>query len=66
MNIANAKKQRETDIEKIFTDSVHFAGKEKHPNKLMVWVAISIRGISMLLFRQSKFESVNSDIYIHE
>ena len=45
-------------------DSVRFAGKEKYPNK--VWVAIPNRGISKSLFRPSKYEAVDSDIYINE
>ena len=46
-------------------DSVLFAGKEKYLNKVMVWVAISSRGISKPLFRPSKSEAVDSDIYIN-
>ena len=47
-------------------DSVRFAGKEKYPNNVMAWVAISNRGISKPLFRSSKSEAVNSGIYINE
>ena len=47
-------------------DSVRFAGKEKSPNKVMVWVAISNRGISKPLFRPSKSEAVYLGIYINE
>ena len=47
-------------------DSVRFAGKEKYPNKVRVWVAISNRGISKPLFRPSKSEAVDSDIYKKE
>ena len=47
-------------------DSVRFAGKEKYPNKAMVWVAICNRGISKPLFRPLKSEAVDSDIYINE
>ena len=47
-------------------DSVRFAGKEKYPNKVRVRVAITNRGISNPLFRPSKSEAVNSDIYINE
>ena len=46
-------------------DSVRFAGKEKYPYKVMFWVAISNRGISKPLFRPSKSEAVDSDIYIN-
>ena len=42
-------------------DSVCFAGKEKYPNKIMNWEAISNLGISKPLFRP-----INSDIYINE
>ena len=38
-------------------DNVRFAGKERYPDKVMVWVAMSIRGISKPLFRLSKFEA---------
>ena len=47
-------------------DSAYFAGKEKYPNKEMVWIVISNRGISKQLFRPSKSEAVNSDIYIND
>ena len=47
-------------------DSVRFAGKEKYPNKVMVWVAIFNLGISKPLFRPSKSEAVNSNIYIND
>ena len=43
-----------------------FAGKEKYPAKVMVWVAIYNRGISKPLFRPSKSGAVNSNIYIDE
>ena len=47
-------------------DSVRFAKKDKYPNKVIVWVALSNRGISKPLFRPSKFEAVDSAIYINE
>ena len=47
-------------------DSVRFFGKEKFPPKFMVWAAICKCGISKPLIRRSKFDSVNSDIYIKE
>ena len=47
-------------------DGVSFAGKEKYPDKVRVWVAISNNGISKPLFLPSKSEAVNSDIYIDE
>ena len=37
---------------------------EKAKNLVMVWVAISNRGISKPLFRPSKSEAVDSGIYI--
>ena len=47
-------------------DCVRFAEKEKNPDKVMVWVTISNLGISKPLFRPSKSEVVDSDIYINE
>ena len=47
-------------------DSVRFAGKEKYADKVMVWGAISNCGISKPLFRPSKSEAVNSNIYTDE
>ena len=45
---------------------IRFAGKDKYPDKVRVWVAISNRGISKPLFRPSKSKTVNSNIYINE
>ena len=42
-------------------DSVRFAEKEKYPKKVMVWIVIS-----KPLFRPSKSDAVDSDIYINE
>ena len=47
-------------------DKVRFAGKEKYPTKVLIWIAISARGISKPLIRPSKSEAINSDIYINE
>ena len=47
-------------------DKVRFVGKERYPDKVMVWVAICKCGISKPLIRRSKSEAVNSDIYIKE
>ena len=47
-------------------DNVRFAGKEKFPTKVLVWIAISARGLSKPVIRQSKSDAINSDIYISE
>jgi transposase len=47
-------------------DEVRFAGKEKFPKKLLMWIAISDRGLSEPLFRPSKSVAINSAIYIDE
>ena len=57
---------KETTTTKCSDSVQYFAGKEKYPDKVMVWVAISYPGISKPLFRPSKSEAVNSDIYISE
>jgi hypothetical protein len=45
-------------------DSVRFAGKEKYPNKILVWLALSERGISKPIIRPSKSEAINTEIYL--
>ena len=47
-------------------DSVRFAGKEKFSQKILVWVALSERGISKRFYRSSKSEAINSSTYIDE
>ena len=45
-------------------DSVRFVENEKFPPKVMIWSDISIRGLSKMVFRRSKSEAVDSDMYI--
>ena len=40
-------------------DKVRFKGKEKFPKKILVWVALSSRGISEPLIGTSKSESID-------
>ena len=47
-------------------DKVRFVGEEKYPTKVLIWIAISARGISKPLIRPSKSKAINSDIYINE
>jgi hypothetical protein len=47
-------------------ESVRFHGKEKFPKKILVWIAISKRGMSEPLFRPTKSVAINSEIYIDE
>jgi transposase len=47
-------------------DSVRFAGKEKFPKKVLVWVAISDRGLSKPLFRPTNSVAIKTEIYIEE
>ena len=47
-------------------ESVRFAGKPLYPKKILVWVAISERGLSKVLIRPSQSAAINSDIYISE
>ena len=55
-----------TNNKKTCPESVHFIGKEKFPKKLLMWIAISDRGMSEPLFRTSKAVAINSSIYINE
>ena len=50
----------------ICPDEVRFIGREKFPTKILVWIAISARGLSKPLIRPSKSEAINSEIYINE
>lgn len=47
-------------------DNVRFAGKEKYSKKVLVWIAISDRGMSKPLFRPSTSVAIKSSIYIEE
>ena len=47
-------------------DSIRFDEKEKFPIKVLVWIAISERGMSKPLFRRSKSVVINSNILIDE
>ena len=49
-----------------YPDKVRFTGKEKYPTMVLIWIAISARGISKSLFSPSKSEAIDSDIYINE
>ena len=46
-------------------DKVRFAGKEKFPTKVVVWIAISAQGLSKPLTRPLKYEAINSCINEH-
>src|SRR5436309_15341149 len=47
-------------------NEVRFKGKEKFPSKILVWVAISEKGISEPLIRMSGSLSINQEIYLKE
>lgn len=47
-------------------DSVRFAGHAKFPVKILVWVAISARGISEPFIRKQRSCAINKDIYREE
>ncbi|XP_065660388.1 uncharacterized protein LOC136084201 [Hydra vulgaris] len=55
-----------TNNKKTCPESVRFIGKEKFPKNLLMWIAISDRGMSEPLFRTSKAVAINSSIYINE
>jgi hypothetical protein len=55
-----------TDDKDNCPDDVRFIGKEKFPKKLLMWIAISDRGMSQPLFRFQKAEAIKSSIYIEE
>lgn len=45
---------------------VKFKGQEKYPTKILVWIAVSDRGISEPLFRKSKSSAINQKVYLAE
>lgn len=47
-------------------DNVRFKGQEKYPVKVLVWIAISERGMSKPYIRLHKSAAINTDLYIKE
>ena len=64
-NMSGNSRHYTNDKEKC-SDDVRFVGKEKYPKKVLVWLAFSSKGISVLLFRSSTSEAIKSNIYINE
>ena len=55
-----------TDDKEKCPENIRFAGKEKFPIKILVWIAVSERWISVPLFRPSTSVAISSDVYINE
>lgn len=53
-----------TDNIEITPDNIKYASKSKFEPKVLVWVAISSKGVSVPLIRPNKAKAVNADIYI--
>ena len=51
-----------TDDKSKCSDDVRFIGKNKYPQKILMWFAISNRGMSI----PSKSVAINTEIYINE
>lgn len=47
-------------------NNVKFKGKEKYPKKMLVWLAISERGISEPYIRPVRSPAINQNIYLEE
>jgi len=45
-------------------DDVRFKGEEKRPKKILVWIAISEKGLSEPLIRESDAEAINQYTYL--
>ena len=54
-----------TDDKSKCSDDVRFIGKNKYPQKILMWLAISNRGMSIPYFRPSKSVAINTEIYIN-
>lgn len=55
-----------TDDIRTTPDNVKYAGKSKFEPKVLVWCAISSKGISAPVIRQNKAKAINADIYIDQ
>jgi len=55
-----------TNDKQLCPDNVRFKGQEKFHTKILVWIAISGKGISEPLIRRVKSESINQVIYREE
>ena len=64
-NMPGSARYYTNDKEKC-SDDFRFIGKEKYPQKILMWIAISNRGISKPYFCLSKSWAINSDTYISE
>ena len=64
-NMPNSARYYTDDESKLLGD-VSFIKKNNYPKKILMWVAISNRGMSIPYFRPSKSVTVNTEIYIKE
>lgn len=55
-----------TDNIKNCPNEVRFKPLEKFPTKILVWVALSGRGLSASLIRPSKSRAVNKEVYLND
>ena len=55
-----------TDDKSKCSDDVRFIGKNKYPQKILMWLALSNRGMSRPYFRPSQSVTINTKIYINE
>ena len=55
-----------TDDKSKCSDDVRFIGKNIYPHKILMWLAISNRGMPIPYFRPSKSVAINIEIYINE
>ncbi|CAF3910602.1 unnamed protein product, partial [Rotaria magnacalcarata] len=47
-------------------DSVKYKAKEKYPNKVLVWLAFSVKSISKSCITGTKASAITADIYINK
>jgi hypothetical protein len=64
-NMPNSARYNTEDKSKLSAD-VRFIKKNNYPKKILIWEAISNRGISIPYFRPSKSVAVNTEFYINE
>ncbi|CAF2010727.1 unnamed protein product [Rotaria magnacalcarata] len=47
-------------------DSVKYKTKEKYPKKVLVWLALSVKGISKSYIDRTRCPAITADIYINK
>lgn len=64
-NFQGVKYYFESGFEEV-DDHTRYRDKTKFPEKILIWAAVSRKGISKVMFRRQKEGAVNADVYSEE